>query len=92
MDRVIRSATHIAKKTYNCDACYWWLRSGFTLDDCENEEQINAFIDARYDKWKILPGQRYRKIVGIYEGEIVTFKARIDMDDMCKQLDVYPYD
>lgn len=92
MDRVIRSSIHKARKDYTCDACFWWNRSGLSINDCVTEEQKQAVITAEQNKWKINKGQEYRKVIGIQDGELVTFKAGVDMDDVCYQLEVYPDD
>ena len=89
MDRVIREETPIAKKTYKCDACRWWCNY-MTQNDCETPEQKQIIQNAKHDGWKILPGQQYRKVIGIQDGELVTFRARIDVDQLCWDLEVYP--
>ncbi len=89
MDRVIREETPIAKKMYKCDACWWW-RNYMTLNDCETPEQKQIIQNAKHDDWKILPGQQYRNVIGIQDGELVTFRARIDVDHLCWDLEVYP--
>ena len=44
---------------------------------------------AEADKWRILPGQAYRKVTGIYEGDFYTYRARPGMDSVCYELDLF---
>jgi hypothetical protein len=89
MDRIFTDRIVTAKKHYNCDASYFWNRAGFTLNDCETSEQKLIVEAAESDKFKILPGQAYRKVTGIYEGDFCTFRARPGMDSVCHDLDLY---
>lgn len=86
MDRVLTSKLVQAKKHYPCDACYWWHRSGYSLDDCETGEQRMMVEAAQADKWKILPGQMYLKVTGIFEGALTTYRARPGMQAVLHQL------
>lgn len=89
MERILSDAIVTARKRYRCDASEQWLRSGYTVDDCETDEQRLMVNAAEADKWCILPGQAYRKMVGIYEGEIYTYRARPGMDAVCNDLDLF---
>jgi hypothetical protein len=89
MDRVISSEIITARKKHRCDASEWWCNSGVNLEDCETEEQRQAVRDAEADKWLILPGQKYLKVTGIYDGDICTFRARPGMNKVCLELDIY---
>jgi hypothetical protein len=77
-----------ARKHYDCDACYWWLRSGYTLDDCENSDQKLIVEAAIADKYKIKPGQAYRKVRGKHDGEFCTYRARPGMDSVIRELNL----
>ncbi len=90
MGRVISTTTQKANKDYNCDACYWWNKAGFGLDECESIEQMVVFETAEKEGFKILRGQKYIKQIGINDGELCVYRARIDMNDICHQLDVFP--
>lgn len=89
MDRTLSDKCVIAKKHYPCDACERWRLLGYTVADCETEEQKLAVKFAEIDGWRILPGQRYRRVTGIHEGELCTYRARIDMDAVCLDLDLW---
>lgn len=86
MDRVLSDELVQARKNYACDACYWWDRAGYGLDDCETSEQRLIVEAAQADKWRILPGQTYRKIKGIFEGSLTTYRARPGMQSVIEQL------
>ena len=43
----------------------------------------------RADKCKIRPGQRYRCVVFRDGRELVTQRARLDMDALCQRHDLY---
>lgn len=89
MDRVISSRTHVARKTYLCDASAIWRSSGYNLDDCQSNEQRLIVEAAESDRWKILPGQAYRKLTLVSDGSICTYRARIGMDSLCYQLGLF---
>jgi hypothetical protein len=86
MDRVLTSKLTQARKHYPCDACYWWDRSGYGLDDCETSEQRLMVEAAQADKWRILPGQMYLKVTGVFEGAITTYRARPGMQAVLREL------
>lgn len=56
-----------AKKHYRCDASEQWNCAGYSLAECETGEQ-QLVEAAEADKWRILPGQAYRKVTGIHDG------------------------
>ncbi len=89
MERILTDKTVTARKHYRCDASELWLRSGFRLDDCETSDQRLMVEAAEADKWKILPGQAYRRVTGIHEGELCTYRARPGMDAVCRDLDLW---
>lgn len=67
IDKIIR-----AKKPYRCDASDLWDDAGYTHAECETDEQRIAIELARADGWMILPGQCYRRVVGVEDGEFFT--------------------
>jgi len=78
-----------ARKAYDCDACHWWLTNGDTCE-VEDEDQRLTIESAEADKYRILPGQRYIRIVGIYDGDFGTYRARPEMHDLIIELDLMP--
>lgn len=89
MERIISDRTHTAKKTYKCDASALWRSAGYNLDDCQTNEQRLIVEVAEADHWKILPGQSYRKVVGVSDGRVCTYRARLGMDSLCYQLELF---
>lgn len=89
MDRVLTDKIVLARKHYKCDACEEWNRAGYTLRDCATNEQRLIVQAAEADRWRILPGQRYRKVVGIFERDLCTYRARPGMDTVCRELGLW---
>lgn len=89
MERVFADKIVTAKKHYRCDASEQWRRSGYTVDDCETSEQRLIVEAAEADKWSILPGQKYRKLTGIHDGDFCTYRARPGMDELCAAMDMW---
>lgn len=85
MDQVLTDKLLNARKHYPCDASYWWVRSGYGLHDCEPEQRLIVEA-AQADRWRIFPGQKYRKITGIFEGRLTTYRARLGMQSVIEQL------
>lgn len=91
MDRVITDKIMTAKKHHLCDASKQWMRTGYDVSDCETDEQRLIVEAAEADKWRILPGQSYRKVTGIHEGDFCTYRARPGMDAVCNDLCLFDY-
>lgn len=89
MDRIFTDKVVIARKPYRCDASEQWLRAGYTVEDCETSEQRLTVEAAEADRWRILPGQAYRKATGIYENAFCTYRARPGMDAVCRALGLF---
>lgn len=86
MERVFTDRIVQSKKHYRCDASEQWWRSGYTIADCETSDQRLIVEAAEADKWRILPGQEYRKIIGTHDGDFCTYRARPGMYSVCKEL------
>lgn len=89
MERVLSDKIVTARKHYLCNASEQWWRSGYSIDDCDTSDQKQIVEAAKADKWKILPGQKYRKVTGIHEGELCTYRARCGMDSVCLELGLF---
>lgn len=87
MSTVLRTSYPIAKKDYSCDACHWLNEGG--LPDGMTISEIKTFIRAKRDGFKIKAGQKYVKVVQIWCGDFSVFKARPEIDDICKKYDIY---
>ena len=86
MDHVFTDKVVTAKKPYRCDASEKWKCAGYTLADCETVEQRLIVEASEADKWRIFPGQAYRKVTGINDGDFFTYRARPGMDAVCVDL------
>ena len=89
MDRVLSETIVCARKHYLCDASECWNRYACDESDCQTSDQRLMVEAARADKWKILPGQKYVKIIGVHEGEICVYRARPGMHAVCIELGLF---
>jgi len=85
---VCTHTTPMARKTYVCEAADFIWGAGWTESDVTAEEW-DTIMQAKAEGWKILPGTRYVKLKGIWEGAAVTFRAREDLDAICQKYDLY---
>jgi hypothetical protein len=89
MDKLIRDQIVKSKKEYPCDACKIFNNSNYGLKDLATKKQRNILLDAIADNYLIKKDHMYRKMVGIRDGEFIIYRARIDMDDLCCELDLF---
>ena len=83
--RILSDKIQRAKKSYPCDASHTWLDSSYRQIDVSADDWL-IVQGAKADKWKIIAGQEYRKVVYIYGGDLMTYRARLDMDSLCTRL------
>lgn len=88
MTWVLRDTVQTARKHYPCDACHLWLDAGLDQQDVSADEWL-VVQGARADKWRITPGMHYRKVVYIDGGAWYTYRARLDMDHLCEQQNLF---
>ena len=77
----------VAKKDYCCDAWPWIENEGLGMVDLSQEE-LGVIEKARNEKFKILSGTKYLKVVGKWEGEFTTYRARLDLQKICDDLEL----
>lgn len=82
------SSEHIARKEYDCDAWPWIDNSNFGEEDFSAEEW-EKIKEAESQKFKILPGTRYLKTVGKWEGEFTVFRCRSEINEICLKHGLY---
>ena len=85
--RTLSDTIHTARRDYTCDASHTFLAIGFgpkELDDSDWE----IVRKAEADGFKIKAGTKYRKVV-YTDGGLETFRARLDMDDICLRNQCY---
>lgn len=85
---VLHDAVHTAQKTYNCDTLHLWQRCGYGEHDVD-ESDWKIVQDAVAADWKIVPGQKYRKVVYVDGGVLCTYRGGKEMDDLCGRLDLF---
>lgn len=89
MLKILSDTTQTAMASYPCDACEIWLITGYDQSDVSADDWL-IVEGAKADKWKICKGTKYRKIVAIDDnGRFSTYRARIDMENLCNRLDLY---
>ena len=86
MDVVLKDEVRHAKKHYKCDAYAWWTNCNLDLNDCISDDQRLIVEAAEADKGRILPGQAYRYQRGIFDGRMVTWRERVGMGNVCRDL------
>ena len=88
MSYLIREEMPIARKDYSDDAIYWIYESGFYPDELTAEE--NEQVDqARENNYTIKKGTEYLKITYNDGGELITFRAIPELNDICLKYDLY---
>ena len=85
---VLTDEVRTARKFYDCDACEMWRSYGPPDKELTADERL-VLDGVRADKCKIRPGQRYRCVVFRDGRELVTQRARLDMDALCQRHDLY---
>ncbi|HBO9011719.1 TPA: hypothetical protein L5D31_002139 [Pseudomonas aeruginosa] len=88
---LLRDELRTARKHYQCDAYYWFDHAGFGRQDVDADDWL--IVEAvRSDRGKILPGTKYIYQVSVDGGEFWIFRARPEMDAICRKYDLYPED
>ena len=87
--RILSDKIVTARKRHRCNACETWIDYGGSLTDCETHDQRLIVEAAIADRFRILPRQQYRKVVGIGDEGFFTYRARPGMDSVCRALGLY---
>ena len=88
MSKLLIDSRPVARKEYKCDAAEWYLKNSGGKEDFEPEDWAKI-QSAAAEHFKIQQGQQYVYQAGICEGEFCTFKAKIDMHEICLKYDMY---
>jgi len=51
-----------------------------------------AIVKARKNNWRIQKGEKYMKQVGVFDGDLSTFRAIPEIHQICYKYEFYPYD
>ena len=89
MALVLKDEQRTARKFYDCDASYHWRNYGPPPDVPLTADEALVLEGVKADKWKIRPGQRYRYVVQREGGQLEVYRARLDMDNLCQEHDLY---
>jgi len=90
MALVLTDEERTARKFYDCDASYHWRNYGPPPPDVPlTADELLMLEGVKADKWKILPGQRYRYVVQRDGRQLAVYRARLDMDSLCQKHDLY---
>lgn len=89
MDVILKNEVRHARKHYICDAYLWWIRCNMSENDCVTNDQRLILSASVADKGKILPSQAYRYVRGINDGRMVTWRGRVGMDNLCREIGLY---
>lgn len=76
-----------ARKEYRCDASEIFRDAGLGPDDMDEDGDWEIVQKAKADGWVIKSGDKYRFVRSIESGLFETYRARLDMDDLCMRLD-----
>lgn len=85
---VLSRKTPIARKSYLCDACEAFRRAGIGDDELSKDDLL-IVQGARADKWRILAHRQYVKHTYKDGGDLMTYRARIDMDALANRLELF---
>ena len=78
-----------ASKQHHCDASEWIANTIGFEEGAFAKEDIPAMRQAKAEGYKILKGTRYINVKGKFDGEFSVFRARKDLDAICKKYDLY---
>lgn len=76
-----------ARKSYSCDASQWVIDL-IDFQDLPFSEK-RSFVRAKRDRFKILPGMKYRKVEGKCEGEFRVWRSRLDMEKIYQEHELW---
>ena len=85
---LLKDEQRTARKFYECDASDYWRNYGPPPEDVTADQKL-TLEGAEADKWKIRPGQRYRYVAQTDGRRMEVYRARLDMDSLCRQHDLY---
>jgi len=88
MVELLSESRPVARKEHECMASDFIINSGWDGDDWTPEEQQDI-ADARHDNWKIKKGEEYIRQTVKQDGEILTFKAKYALHQICIKYDFY---
>jgi len=88
VDTLLADERPIARKEYHCQASDWIRECGWADGDWSQDEAA-AIEAAKTDGWKIHKGERYVYQTGVSDGEMVTFRAKVCLHEICLRHNLY---
>ena len=88
MTEIVSDTIQEARKSYSCDACHLFIKSGLGHREIRSDDWLTV-EKAKADKCQVLPKTKYRKVVYRDGGKLVMYRARIDMDLLCYRNDLF---
>lgn len=89
--RVLSSDFRRASKKYQCDAWHWYCNSSYAESEFDSDDW-NTIERARNQGGAIMPGDYYLCQKSVNDDGFQTFRARIDMHEVCLKYNLYPDD
>lgn len=89
MGNIISIEKRKARKEYVCNACLFLYQSDYREIKMTFAE-YRAIVRAKWNDWKIVPGQIYERVSDVYEGEIGQFCQIPEINAICIKYDLYP--
>jgi hypothetical protein len=84
---VLSEGYRTARKDHVCNACEWLnADSDYSYMTFSEKREI---VKARRNKWQIKKGQRYFYQSNKQDGELGTFRAIPEINDICREHDLY---
>lgn len=88
--RILSESHPVAKKDYNCDSY------SVVMDSMESGLyaffELRQIVKIRKNNGKIKKGEKYFKQASIQNGELRTFRASLDMHEICLNNELYQDD
>lgn len=88
---LLRDEIRTARKAYPCGAYYWFDRSCYGERDVAPEDW-KTIEAVRADGGQIMPGMKHIYQVSVDGDGFGEFRARLDMDEICRKYELYPED
>jgi hypothetical protein len=92
----IESGSFVARKKHRDSSwdyiCEWFSYNRPFVKEGPTFAQYRALVSLKQNRGFILPGQRYNWQRNKMDGNLFTWKSLPEIEQICKQFNVYPYD
>ena len=83
MGQILRVTKRRARKTHNCNACYWLFTDFDGTEEDYTPEEWASIKKAIELNSQILPGEEYEEVAYEDCGEVSTYRQKPDIDAIC---------